>query len=244
MRGVSVPQRARGRVRPRQGGLRDSRGVEARPLRVPEGRKARRPDRTGGLGAVRRGRIREAQGKTRPSRNQPRASARGLRVSERRVPNAMGKPGLRAEGATGGRRGAKAVERGDPRANLTNRAFDVGSRNRPWVGDVACVPTDGGRPCLAAAMDARHRKAIGRSTSGRIAGKPAADALDWTRPSGGGTRQTTAPSRSTTARDPGARQGPSSDAWNRTASHNPCPGPAIRGTTPSRSRSSKPRSGS
>lgn len=42
MREVSVPQRAQGRVRPHQEGLRDSRGVKVRPLRIPEEKELQR----------------------------------------------------------------------------------------------------------------------------------------------------------------------------------------------------------
>ena len=37
---------------------------------------------------------------------------------------------------------------GDPRVDLVDRAFDVEARNRLWVGDIACIGTGEGWPCL------------------------------------------------------------------------------------------------
>ncbi len=90
----------------------------------------------------------------------------------------MRRPGPQAKGTTRRHRRAKAVEKGDPRANLVNRAFDAGSRNEPWVGDITYIPTGEGWPYLAAVIDAWRRKVIGWSMSSRIAGKLAIDALD------------------------------------------------------------------
>lgn len=44
------------------------------------------------------------------------------------------------------------------RENLVDRAFDVEVRNKLWVGDITCIGTGEGRPCLAAAIDAFRRK--------------------------------------------------------------------------------------
>lgn len=90
----------------------------------------------------------------------------------------MGRLGLQAKGAARKHRKARAIERGDPRINLVNRVFDADARNRLWVGDIACIPTSEGRPYPAAAIDAWHRKAVGRATGGRITEKPAMGALN------------------------------------------------------------------
>ena len=63
------------------------------------------------------------------------------------------------------------------RASLVDRAFGVEARNRLWAGDIACIGTGEGRPCLAAAIDAFRRKVVGRSMSGRMTEKLVADAL-------------------------------------------------------------------
>ena len=63
------------------------------------------------------------------------------------------------------------------RENLVDRAFDVEVRNKLWVGDITCIGTGEGRPCLAAAIDAFRRKVVGRSMSGRMTEKLVADAL-------------------------------------------------------------------
>ena len=55
----------------------------------------------------------------------------------------------------------KYDEMGDPRVNLVDRAFDVEARNRLWVGDIAYIGTGEGWPCLAAVIDAFHRKVVG-----------------------------------------------------------------------------------
>lgn len=102
----------------------------------------------------------------------------GIAVGEKRIPNMMGKLGLQVKGATGKHRRSGPVEKGDPRVNLANGVFDVDSRNRLWVGDIACTPTSEGWPCLAAVVDAWHRKVVGWSMSGRITGKLAIDALE------------------------------------------------------------------
>ena len=102
----------------------------------------------------------------------------GIVVSEKRVLAAMCKPGLQAKGASRKRKRAKAVEMGDPRADLVDRAFDVEARNRLWAGDVTCIGTGEGRPCLAAVIDAFHGKVVGWSMSGRMTEKPVADALE------------------------------------------------------------------
>ena len=90
----------------------------------------------------------------------------------------MRKLGLRAKGASRKRKRAKAVEMGDPRVNLVDGAFDVEARNRLWVGGIAFIGTGEGLPCLAAVIDAFHRKVVGWPMSGRMAEKPVADALE------------------------------------------------------------------
>ena len=47
---------------------------------------------------------------------------------------------------------------GDPRVNLVDRAFGVEARNRPWAGGITRIGTGEGWPCLAAVIDAFHRK--------------------------------------------------------------------------------------
>ena len=89
----------------------------------------------------------------------------------------MQKLGLAGRGATRKRRIQKKVEPGDPRLNLAERAFSAGGRNGLWAGGIACMPASEGRLCLAAAIDAFSRKAVGRSMSGRIAEKAAIDAI-------------------------------------------------------------------
>ena len=81
-------------------------------------------------------------------------------------------------GASGKRKRMKAVQMGDPCVNLVGRAFDVEARNRLWVGDIACVGTGEGWPCLATVIDAFHRKVVGRSMFGRMTEKLVTDALE------------------------------------------------------------------
>lgn len=102
----------------------------------------------------------------------------GMVVSEKRVLAVMRRLGLQAKGTARKHGRAKPVEEGDPRASLINRVFDVDARNRLWVGDIAHIDTDEGWLYLAAAMDAWHRKAVGRSTSGGITERLAMDALE------------------------------------------------------------------
>ena len=64
------------------------------------------------------------------------------------------------------------------RENLVDRAFDVEARNKLWVGDIACIGTGEGWPCLAAVIDAFRRKAVGWSMSGRMTEKLVTDALE------------------------------------------------------------------
>lgn len=104
----------------------------------------------------------------------------GIVVSEKRVLAVMRKLGLQAKGASRKRKRAKAVEMDDPRANLVGRAFDVEARNKLWAGDIACIGTGEGWPCLATVIDAFHRKVVGWSMSGRMTEKPVADALEQT----------------------------------------------------------------
>lgn len=59
---------------------------------------------------------------------------------------------------------------------LANGVFDVDARNKPWVRDITCIPTGEGWLHLAAAIDARHRRAVGWVMGGRIAEKLAMDA--------------------------------------------------------------------
>ena len=45
--------------------------------------------------------------------------------------------------------------------NLVDRAFVVEACNRLWVGDITYVGAGDGWPCLAAVIDAFHRKVVG-----------------------------------------------------------------------------------
>lgn len=76
------------------------------------------------------------------------------------------------------RRAREHGEMGDPCVNLVDRAFDVEARNKLWVGDITCIGTGEGRPCLAAAIDAFRRKVVGWPISGRMTEKLVADALE------------------------------------------------------------------
>ena len=67
---------------------------------------------------------------------------------------------------------------GDPRVNLVGRAFGVEARNKLWVGDITYIGAGEGRPCLAAVIDAFHRKVVGWSMSGRMTEKLVTDALE------------------------------------------------------------------
>lgn len=100
----------------------------------------------------------------------------GIVVSEKRVLAVMRRLGLQAKGTARERRRAKPVERGDPRASLINRVFDVGARNRLWVGDITYIDTDEGRLYLAAVTGAWHRKVVGWSTTGGATERPPIDA--------------------------------------------------------------------
>ena len=100
----------------------------------------------------------------------------GIVVSEKRVLAVMRGLGPQAKGTAREHGRARPVERGDPRASLISRVFDADARNRPWVGDITHIDTDEGWLCLAAATGAWHRKAVGRSTSGRITERLAIDA--------------------------------------------------------------------
>ena len=102
----------------------------------------------------------------------------GMVVSEKRVLAVMRRLGLQAKGTAREHGRAKPVEKGDPRASLISRVFDAGAGNRLWVGDITYIDTDEGWLCLAAAMDAWHRKVVGWSMSGRITEKLAIDALE------------------------------------------------------------------
>lgn len=64
------------------------------------------------------------------------------------------------------------------RVNLVDRAFDVEAHNKLWVGGIACIGTGEGWPCLAAVIDAFHRKVVGWSMSGRMTEKLVTDALE------------------------------------------------------------------
>ena len=99
-------------------------------------------------------------------------------MSEKRVLAVMRRLGLQAKGTARKRRRAKPVGKGDPRVNLINRVFDVDAGNRLRAGDITYIDTDEGRLCLAAVIDARHRKAVGWSMSGRITERLAIDALE------------------------------------------------------------------
>ena len=100
----------------------------------------------------------------------------GIVVSEKRVLAVMRRLGPQAKGTTREHGRAKPVEKGDPRASLINRVFDADARNRLWVGDITYIDTDEGWLCLAAAMDAWHRKVVGWSMSGRTTERLAIDA--------------------------------------------------------------------
>ena len=102
----------------------------------------------------------------------------GIAVSGKRVLAVMRGLGIQAKGATRRRGRAKPVGKGGPRASLIDRVFDADAGNRLWVGDITYIGTGEGWLCLAAAMDARHRKAVGRSTSGGVTERPAIDALE------------------------------------------------------------------
>ena len=133
-------------------------------------------------------------------------------------------------------------EMGDPRVNLVDRAFDVEARNKLWVGDITYIGTGEGWPCLAAVIDAFHRKVVGWSMSGRMTEKPVADALEQT--VGRESPPTTSASSSATTRAPSTLPGRSSAASSPMGSPDPCRGRAAHGTTRSRNPSSRHSSAS
>ena len=90
----------------------------------------------------------------------------------------MRKPGIVAEGAARRHKTAKKAEPGDPRPDLVDRVFSVGERNRLRVGGMTCMPAREGRLCLAAAIDAFSRKAVGRPMPGRSPSMPSSKPQD------------------------------------------------------------------
>lgn len=72
-------------------------------------------------------------------------------------------------------RGGKASGKG---ANVLNREFSVQKRNSVWCGDIACIPTREGWPCLAIYLDLFSRKIVGWQVSPRINENLVIDALD------------------------------------------------------------------
>ena len=59
-------------------------------------------------------------------------------------------------------RGGKASGKG---TNVLNREFSVQKRNSVWCGDIACIPTREGWPCLATYLDLFSRKIVGWQVS-------------------------------------------------------------------------------
>lgn len=84
----------------------------------------------------------------------------------------------RPKGTTRRYRRHKAVEPGDSRADIIDRAFDVDGPNLLRVGDITCVPTRRGLPCLATVMDAWSRKVVGWSMSATVTERLVVDALE------------------------------------------------------------------
>lgn len=64
----------------------------------------------------------------------------------------------KACGALGVGRGGRASDKG---ANVLNREFSVQKRNSVWCGDITCIPTREGWPCLATYIDLFSRKIVG-----------------------------------------------------------------------------------
>lgn len=128
------------------------------------------------------------------------------------------------------------------RVSLVDRAFDVEARNRLWVGGIAYIGTGQGWPCLAAVIDAFHRKVVGWSMSGRMTEKPVADALEQA--VGGESPPEGFSLVFHDDRGPGTLPGRSSAASSPMESPNPRHGRATCGTTRSRNPSSRRSSAS
>lgn len=123
------------------------------------------------------------------------------------------------------------------RASLVEGAFDVEARNRLWAGDIACIGTGEGWPCLATVIDALHRKVVGWSMSGRMTEKPVADALGQA--VGGESPPGDFSLVFHDDQGPSTLPGRSSAASSPIESPNPCRGRATHGTTRSRNPSSR-----
>ena len=141
--------------------MRDLARARIRIPRLREEEEVRRADRAGGPGGFVAERFDFRKGRYGYRRINRELRRDGIVVSERRVLSVTRKLGLQAKGASRKQKRAKAVEMGDPRVDLVDRAFDVEARNRLWVGDIACIGTGEGWPCLAAVIDAFHRKVVG-----------------------------------------------------------------------------------
>lgn len=89
-----------------------------------------------------------------------------------------GSQGSPPKGRPGGIRPQRRLSRATRALDLVERVFSVGERNRLRVGGMTCMPAREGRLCLAAAIDAFSRKAVGRPMPDRIAGKVAVDAIE------------------------------------------------------------------
>lgn len=134
-------------------------------------------------------------------------------------------------------RGGKASDKG---ANVLNGEFSVQKRNSVWRGDIARMPTREGRPCLAAYLDPSSRKIVGWQASPRINENLAIGALD-NAVNGENQEEGLMVHTDGAANTPRAGFAGSS----RTAgSSDRFPARAALATTPSRSRSSRPRKGS
>ena len=190
--------------------MRADESLEIRFLRASLPEEAQRPD---GARGARRG------SSSRPSIGTRAATAAGASTANRgkaASPRAGSACPLsrRSPGSPEGARPESAASRRRSSRETLGRTWQ--SALSPRAGDIAYMPASEGRLCLAAAIDAFSRKAVGRSMSERIAEK-VARSTRWSRRSAGRIRQTTAASSSMTTKARSTPRAPSRDAWTRMA---------------------------
>ena len=99
----------------------------------------------------------------------------GIPQNDKRVGRIMRELGLFGKGTTRKHRKGSAIP--DAGSNLLNRKFEVGVKNKVWMGDITYIPTKEGFLYLSTLLDLHSRKVVGWTMAKRMSENLAIDAF-------------------------------------------------------------------
>ena len=104
--------------------------------------------------------------------------SRGIYINHKRIERIMAENGLKAKYSCKRHGHYSKAYKGSFHPNYLSREFDVGEKNKVWVGDITYMPTKEGYEYLMVYLDLFSRKVVGWSINRHMREQLAIEAIN------------------------------------------------------------------